>query len=92
MRKLTGDHNQCPSCSEYFNSTTAFDTHLIRPYPGRGVRICLTVPEMLTKGMSKNKGDWWIASVDKRAKFTAAIVQNTHATESQATTLHGKPI
>ena len=27
--KLTGRRNQCPGCSEYFNSLTAFDAHRV---------------------------------------------------------------
>ena len=57
-RVLRGDHNQCPTCAEYFNSTHAFDMHRIGAF---GVdRRCMTVAEMLEVGMCKSKTDWWI--------------------------------
>jgi hypothetical protein len=60
-RRLSGDHNQCPGCSEYFNSTAAFDKHRIGRF---GVdRRCMTVPEMLAAGMAKSKTDWWVTEL-----------------------------
>ena len=62
MRKLAGDHNQCPGCGEYFNSTFAFDKHRTGPYDRRR---CLMAPEMRAAGMTKNKADWWISEASK---------------------------
>ncbi|MGF6839881.1 hypothetical protein QF001_003748 [Paraburkholderia youngii] len=63
-RRLTGDRNQCPSCGEYFNSTSAFDAHRTGPYgtPADPVahRHCLSIDEMTRKGMSQNKAGFWI--------------------------------
>jgi hypothetical protein len=57
-RKLTGDHNQCPGCGLYFNSTHAFDKHRAGAF---GVdRRCRTPDEMLAVGMVENAGGWWI--------------------------------
>jgi hypothetical protein len=62
--KLRGDHNQCPQCHEYFNSTAAFQKHRVGEY---GVphdpRRCLKVSEMVTKGMAKNSEGWWVTSL-----------------------------
>jgi hypothetical protein len=80
IRTLRGDHNQCPTCKEYFNSTRAFDAHRVGPY-GQRQRRCLTVPEMLAKGMGKNKGDWWVTSIGKRPVSSFRERQNASATE-----------
>lgn len=57
---LAGDQNQCPTCKEYFNSVNAFDKHRKGKH---GIdRHCLTIPEMLAKGMDKNAEGFWIGS------------------------------
>lgn len=58
--KLTGRRNQCPGCSEYFNSLTAFDAHRVGEFGLN--RRCRTKEEMIEKGMSLNKDGFWIAS------------------------------
>jgi hypothetical protein len=58
--KLTGDRNQCPGCSEHFNSTFAFDKHRAGAF-GKD-RRCLTPEEMEAKGMGKNSAGFWISS------------------------------
>lgn len=58
--KLTGDHNQCGGCREYFNSSFAFDKHRTGEF-GKD-RRCLTADEMRVKGMSKNAAGFWISS------------------------------
>jgi len=45
------------ACSLYFNSTSAFDRHRIGPMHGRR---CLTVDEMLAKGMERNAAGFWM--------------------------------
>ena len=58
--KLSGDKNQCQGCKTYFNSTTAFDKHRTGQH---GIdRHCLLEPDMLAKGMAKNKAGFWIGS------------------------------
>ena len=79
-RKLNGDHNQCPTCGEYFNSTKAFDKHRTGAYGGHQ-RRCLTVPEMLEAGMSKNKTDWWITKARPDAVSDLHRVRTANATE-----------
>lgn len=57
-RTLTGHCNQCPTCGEYFNSTSAFDKHRVGEY---GIdRRCMTVDEMVAAGMVKNAKDFWL--------------------------------
>ena len=58
--RLTGDRNQCPSCSLGFNSTLAFDRHRTGPFDGG--RRCLTESEMLAKGMALASSGFWVAS------------------------------
>lgn len=60
MRDLrpTGDRNQCPTCGEYFNSSSSFDFHRTGRF---GVdRRCRTVPEMVARGMTRNAAGFWI--------------------------------
>lgn len=72
-RELKGDRNQCPSCGEFFNSTSAFEKH--RKSSGWFIGIptkeakalgyphrCLTVKEMQSEGMQKNSTTYWITS------------------------------
>ena len=66
---LRGDHNQCPSCGLYFNSVYAFETHRTGEHGRLGEdgrylpsnRHCLTIEQMIAKGMGKNKAGWWIS-------------------------------
>lgn len=60
MKKtLSGDRNQCPGCSEYFNSTFAFDKHRTGEF---GIsRRCMSNAEMKAKGMSQGVDGFWIS-------------------------------
>lgn len=62
-RALGGDRNQCPECSEYFNSTGAFSMHRVGEYTrdanGRSMRRCLTPDEMGARRMAKNDAGFW---------------------------------
>ena len=73
-RKLTGDHNMCTTCGEYFNSSRAFDKHRTGQH---GVdRRCMSPDEMRAAGMTKNAGDWWITSAmspGMRGRFTSEV-------------------
>jgi hypothetical protein len=66
--KLTGSRCQCIACDEYFNSTFAFDKHRIGEH-GK-TRRCMTIDEMLAKGMEKNEALFWVSSANtfKREK------------------------
>ena len=55
---LTGQRNQCQGCKQYFNSNKAFDKH--RTGKHGHDRRCRTPDEMLAKGMSLNKANFWI--------------------------------
>jgi uncharacterized C2H2 Zn-finger protein len=56
--------NQCPTCGELFNSFYAFDCHRTGDY-GKN-RRCLTIPEMLDKGMGINYQKRWVSSLKNR--------------------------
>ena len=61
--KYNSEVNQCPTCGEVFESIYAFDYHRTGKV---GVnRRCLTISEMLGKGMEKNKYDRWISSISR---------------------------
>jgi len=62
MMKLTGDRNQCPSCMEYFNSTSSFEKHRVGVY-SPNTRRCLLTPEMTFKGMAKNTSGFWVGKL-----------------------------
>lgn len=58
--KLSGERNQCPSCSLYFKSNTAFSKHRTGKH---GVdRRCMTTEEMTVSGMPCDEKGWWSAS------------------------------
>jgi hypothetical protein len=59
--KLRGDRCQCRGCFEYFNSTSAFDFHRTGSY--RDGRRCLSIDEMLAKGMAKRESGFWVSKL-----------------------------
>ena len=59
-RVLRGDHNQCPTCREYFNSMAGFDMHRAGPFTARR---CLSPDEMRADGMAVSKSGWWVTSL-----------------------------
>lgn len=61
MKTLSGDRNQCAGCGEYFNSSFAFDRHRVGEHEGEQ-RRCMTVDEMLARGMSVSASGFWITS------------------------------
>ena len=66
-RELHGDHNQCPGCGQYFNSTFAFDKHRIGAF---GVdRRCMDLQEMEKAGMALNAGGWWVSERYQEGQF-----------------------
>jgi hypothetical protein len=63
---LRGDRCRCSvmtgGCGENFNSTAAFDKH--RTWAeGKVLRRCLTVEEMLQRGMAKNATGYWVTKL-----------------------------
>ena len=58
--KLTGDRNQCPTCSRYFNSVRAFDKHRVGSFEAG--RRCLHPEEMLERGMVVGSDGFWRGS------------------------------
>lgn len=81
--RLRGDKNQCQGCTEFFNSTYAFDKHRTGPH---GVdRRCLTTTEMEDKGMIKRENGFWVSEA---MQFPRAMkAQNTRDNKAAATTL-----
>lgn len=60
---LRGDRAQCASCGHLFNSSTAYDRHRAGAI---GInRRCMTIPEMIGKGFSRNDAFYWITSTMK---------------------------
>lgn len=62
--KLNGDRNQCPSCGEYFNSSSAFEKHRTGEF-GKS-RRCKTLEEMLANGMAKNSSGFWVGALNPK--------------------------
>ena len=68
--RLNGERNQCGTCGHFFTGTKSFDRHRTGPWGKQGVpskRRCLTIPEMIEKGFTRNEYFYWTidgASVD----------------------------
>lgn len=74
-KKLTGQRNQCPSCLEYFNSNTGFDSHRTGSH-AKQQRRCLTVAEIEETGMKLNDAGYWVFPIsEKDAERMAKIRQ-----------------
>jgi hypothetical protein len=56
-KKLNGQHNQCPTCGEYFRSNSSFDDHRTGAF-GKD-RRCLTTAEMVAEGMILGPTGFW---------------------------------
>ncbi|KJK23293.1 hypothetical protein UB46_16475 [Burkholderiaceae bacterium 16] len=80
-RKLTGDCNKCPTCREYFNSTSAFDRHRIGEYGS--TRRCMTVAEMYAAGMVKNTKGFWLTR-GRSQKSISSLTQRPKQPRSDA--------
>jgi hypothetical protein len=68
---IRGDRCVCGGCGELFNSTYAHAKHRVGPYSPINkpeTRRCLSVDQMLAKGMSRNSAGFWIA--EKRTTFS----------------------
>lgn len=91
-RRLTGDHNQCPTCVEFFNSIAAFEKHrtgrIGAPFDAPDVRRCLTSDEMRARGMAINAAGFWVTerlnARDVAQKMATAGATNEEATPGEA--------
>lgn len=73
--KLGHSRNQCGACSEYFNSTSAFEMHRTGVI---GVnRRCMTPQEMEAKKMSKNTDGFWVTRTFDRDALRRKLNENT---------------
>ena len=75
-KKLTGQRNQCPSCLEYFNSNTGFDSHRTGSHTNFK-RRCLTVAEIEAKGMKLNPQGFWTFPVSEKDAERMAKIRQT---------------
>lgn len=83
--RLSGDRNQCPTCGEHFNSSSAFDKHRTGRFGTD--RRCRTVAEMLAAGMAKNTAGFWI----ERPRLTpTAPISGGFSGEGALTPPHGE--
>jgi len=60
---LRGNRCLCRTCGERFNSCAAFDAHRTGSFdlnPPHYGRRCLTVAEMVAKGMTTNPKGFWL--------------------------------
>lgn len=56
--KVGASRNQCRGCKEFFNSQSAFDKHRTGDF-GKD-RRCMTMDEMISKGMARNSAGYWV--------------------------------
>lgn len=81
--KLTAKRNQCQSCKQYFNSTSAFDFHRHGKF---GLdRRCMTSLEMTKFGMLVNSDGFWITE-----KFNG-FINKDKPHSSDAAAAHNQP-
>lgn len=90
--QLAGDRNQCPTCAEYFNSSSSFDFHRTGRF---GVdRRCRTVSEMFAVGMAQNSGGYWIErprltpTAQRRGDISTPEVSEYHPGEKRVPGAH----
>ncbi|TCG08362.1 hypothetical protein BZM27_12565 [Paraburkholderia steynii] len=89
-KKLTGDRNQCPTCGEFFNSSSAFDKHRTGPFGKASApaqRRCMSPDEMRALGMVKNDAGFWIEkrmSDAQRQRLSDASKNAREATTARA--------
>lgn len=69
--KLPGNRCQCQGCGLLFTSVREFDRHRVGTYarPGewRGLRRCLTQPELIERGWRPNAAGYWMKVRRNRA-------------------------
>lgn len=65
--KVGGDRNQCAGCCQLFNSTAAFDKHRHGDF---SERRCLSVAEMINKGMAINAAGYWVTALNPQFAAT----------------------
>lgn len=73
-RTLTGNRCQCPTCADWFNSTSTFDRHRVGSFESAGVantRHCLAEAEMTARGWSRNAAGFWIERRREAATISA---------------------
>lgn len=64
----------CAGCHETFTGTSAGDKHRVGDHSvsfGPDRRRCLTVAEMLAKGMARNKRGHWMTTAESNPRWTA---------------------
>ncbi len=85
---LRGNRCLCRTCGERFNSSAAFDAHrtgsfdLYAPHYGRR---CLTVSEMVSKGMAKNPKGFWLTPRKNPRKPSGTPAYATQEKRSRVT-------
>ena len=61
--------NHCNGCHEFFNSDAAFEMHRVGNYTDEDPRRCLTVEEMLERGMALNKDGYWVTRLKEGVTY-----------------------
>jgi len=77
---LRGNRCLCGNCGERFNSGAAFDAHrtgVLDPTSPHYGRSCLTVAEMVCKGMAKNPKGFWLTPRKTQRKISGTSAYAT---------------
>ncbi|WP_425194991.1 FDXHR family putative zinc-binding protein [Paraburkholderia phymatum] len=93
-KKLTGDRNQCRTCREFFNSSSAFDKHRTGPFGTKSApaqRRCLSPDEMRAAGMLKNDAGFWIKSRMDDAEIQRRTESRKNAREAVTPNARSRP-
>jgi hypothetical protein len=79
--RLTGSRCRCPTCGEYFNSTSVFDRHRVGLWRDQGIhRRCLSGDEMTARGWSLNAKGFWIERQRSAAGLDRARISGDQVT------------
>ena len=63
-RNMIGtNHVQCPTCDAFFNAVTGFTLHRVST---EGKKRCLTRSELLARGFTMSKTDYWKAPMNEK--------------------------
>ena len=64
-RKLTGQHNQCPTCGLYFATNSAFDKHRVGKFNrSPPQRTCKSAAQLESEGWSTSNGFYRLKGPD----------------------------
>jgi hypothetical protein len=77
--KLTDDRNECPTCGALFETSDAFDAHLVGRFAvgsQESTRRCLTAAEMHQAGFRANRHGFLLSEVEHKYDPRKIVVRS----------------